>query len=357
MSVILLLLGIHVIASMRFSKVGRFNKDYISREETTAVKGVFTALVFLSHFSQYIEVGSYDQAYYIFQKHLNQMVVSMFWFYSGYGILESIRRRGREYIIHFPVRRLLTVWADYALAVCLYIVLWITDQKSLTPSRVFFSLIGWKNVGNSNWFMFATFILYIFVFLAFIGIRSTSDRKSLAVGLCLLTLFSMLFVYAEMKAGQPQYCYNTVILFAMGGWYSLLRETAEKWLFHSEVLYFGTVLLMVAIYLVSYRYRRRYGIEGYTVWAVSFTILTLLYTMKCSIRSHLLEWLGMHVFGIYILQRIPMNLLQRVGLTEGHKYACFVFSLASTVFLAALFRIITERINRGIVCLCERSSA
>ena len=357
MSVILLLLGIHVIVSMRFSKAGSFNRDYMSREETTAVKGVFTALVFLSHFSQYIEVGPYDQIYRIFQNHLNQMVVSMFWFYSGYGILESIRHRGRDYVIHFPVRRLLTVWIDYALAVCMYFVLWITDRRSLTPGRVFFSLTGWQNVGNSNWFMFATFILYIAVFLAFIGIRNTSDRKSLVAGLCLLTLFSILFVYAEMKAGQPRYCYNTVILFAMGGWYSLLRDTAEKWLFRSEAQYFGTVLLMMAVYLVSYQYRKRYGIEGYTVWAVSFTILTVLYTMKCSVRSHFLEWLGIHVFGIYILQRIPMNLLQRAGLIEGHKYACFALSLAATLFLAVLFRIVTDRINRGIVCLCERSSA
>ncbi|MBR1899539.1 MAG: acyltransferase family protein [Lachnospiraceae bacterium] len=356
MSVILLLFGIHVIVSMRFSKAGSFNRDYISREESTAVKGVFTALVFMSHFSQYIEVGPYDQTYRVFQNHLNQMVVSMFWFYSGYGILESIRNKGRDYVVHFPVRRLLTVWIDYALAVCLYLVLWITDKRSLTPGRLFFSMIGWQNVGNSNWYMFATFVLYISVFFSFIGFRNTSDRKNLAAGLCLLTLFSVLFVYVEIKAGQPRYCYNTVILFSMGGWYSLLREKAEKLLFSSEVFYFGTVLLMTAVYLVSYQYRKRYGIEGYTVWAVSFTLLTVLYTMKCSIRSHLLEWLGMHVFGIYILQRIPMILLQRAGLMENHKYACFALSLAATLFLAIMFRIVTDRMNRGVVRLCERTS-
>ena len=354
MTVTLLMLGVHLIASMQFSKAGQFNTDYIGRSDCGAVKGVFVALIFMSHFTQYITEGPYDAAYRLFQNHMNQMVVAMFWFYSGYGILESVRRKGRDYIVHFPVRRLLTVWLDYALAVCIYLVLFISEHGGVSFSRAAWSLIGWKNVGNSNWFMFATFILYICVFLSFVWVRDASDIRQIAAGLCMLTILSMAFVFWEMKMGQPKYCYNTVILFALGGWYSLLRRAAEKVVMRNEIFYFATVLCMAGIYLVSYQRRWKHGIEGYTVWAVAFTLMVVLFTMKCSVRSNLLEWLGSHVFGIYILQRIPMNLLSRYGYMENHKYACLVLSLAATLLLAVVFREVTDRLNVKVIRCFER---
>ncbi len=354
MSVILLLLGIHVIASMQFSKAGEFNKDYLGRSETAAVKGIFVALIVLSHYSQYITLGTYDDAYRIFQNHLNQMVVSMFWFYSGYGILESLRRKGKDYVRQFPVRRLLTVWLDFALAVCIYLVLYISESKPVSPKLVILSLVGWKSVGNSNWFMFATFILYICFFLAFIWVRDITDPKQIAAGLFFLTILSMAFVFWEMKMGQPKYCYNTVILFALGGWYSLFRRYVEKAVMRNELIYFGTALCMVGVYLVSFRHRWEYGIEGYTVWAVAFTLLLVMFTMKCSVRSNLLEWLGAYTFGVYILQRIPMNLLDRYGFTQSHKYFCFVLSFAATLFLAVLFKKITDPLHAAVIKCFER---
>lgn len=354
MSIILLLLGVHMIASMQFSKAGEFNTDYIGRSDSGAVKGVFVALIFMSHFTQYITEGPYDAAYRLFQNHMNQMVVSMFWFYSGYGILESLRRKGRAYVVHFPVRRLLTVWIDFALVVCVYLAMYVADGKTLSPLQIVYAVTGWKSFGNSNWFIFATLVLYICFFLAFIWIRDTADTRQIAAGLVLFTLLSVAFVYVEMKLGQPKYCYNTVILFALGGWYSLVRKAVEKVVMRNEILYFGTVLCVVGVYLLSYQRRWKYGIEGYTVWAVAFTVLIVLFTMKCSLRSNLLEWLGAYTFGVYVLQRIPMNLLSKYGYMETHKYSCFVLSLAATLLLAVGFRHFTDWLNARVIRCFER---
>ena len=59
----------------------------MSREKTNAIKGIFVILIFLSHYSGYVVLeGHYDIPYLLLQNHLHQMVVVMFWFYSGYGI-------------------------------------------------------------------------------------------------------------------------------------------------------------------------------------------------------------------------------------------------------------------------------
>ena len=84
-----------IISGAEFSKPNEFNKDYISRAGTTAIKGIFVILIMFSHGKGYIDVGGkFDVPYLKMQDHLNQMIVAMFMFYSGYGIMESIKKKG-----------------------------------------------------------------------------------------------------------------------------------------------------------------------------------------------------------------------------------------------------------------------
>ncbi|MDD7209120.1 MAG: hypothetical protein PUH29_03550, partial [Lachnospiraceae bacterium] len=90
------------------------------------------------------------------------------------------------------------------------------------------------------------------------------------------------------------------------------------------------------VYFVSYEKRLDYGIEGYTIWALAFTGLVVVLSMKLSCDCSILTWMGQHVFSVYILQRIPMILLAHFGMT-GHKYFFLIFTILCTVFLAIVF--------------------
>ena len=63
--------------------------------------------------------------------------------------------------------------------------------------------------------------------------------------------------------------------------------------------------IMAIVYWISFK-NRVHGIEAYSVWASLFTLAVVMVTMKVSIKSTALEWVGKRVFSIYILQRIPM---------------------------------------------------
>lgn len=72
-----------------------FNDAYLSRRETTSVKGVFTLLVFFSHFSGYVspDGGRADALFRAVNSGIGQLMVVMFLFYSGYGIMCRILDR------------------------------------------------------------------------------------------------------------------------------------------------------------------------------------------------------------------------------------------------------------------------
>lgn len=100
MTIILGLLGVEILAHIRFKS---WNSQYISRKTTIELNGIFVLLVFLSHFCQYlVEPFPYSEIYYEIRRMLNQLVVTTFLFYSGYGVMYCIKHQKEQYVDKLP---------------------------------------------------------------------------------------------------------------------------------------------------------------------------------------------------------------------------------------------------------------
>lgn len=344
-----LILLLLICSGAEFAPPNKFAQDYISKDKTSAIKGIFVALILFSHGKQYMTLGGvYDDPYLALQGHLGQMVVAMFLFYSGYGLMESIKRKGYDYVRSIPLKRFPSVLLNFDIAIVLYLILGLFLGKRYGIKTILLSLIGWESVGNSNWYMFAIFALYILTFLAFFCKKFIKWKHVDIICIVILTALTVAVIYAEMKLGRPSYWYNTMILFVLGFYYSCFKNTVEKLVMKNDITYFLALLLTVCVYIAAYGIRASGGIEGYTLWAVAFTLLVVLLTMKISVNNQLLVWLGQHVFSVYILQRIPMSILQSIGLSESNKYAFLIISIAATLFLAAGFDSLTAKLSGWI---------
>ena len=126
MIVFYLLFFILIFSSLKFCKIG-YRNDYLSFDTTNAIKGIFILLVFIKHAtpyntsSGYIYDGIGDNYFQIIDRYVGQWIVAMFLFYSGYGIMESIKKKGENYISSIPSKRLLTVLLNFDVAVLIYI--------------------------------------------------------------------------------------------------------------------------------------------------------------------------------------------------------------------------------------------
>ena len=105
-----------------------------------------------------------------------------------------------------------------------------------------------------------------------------------------------------------------------------------------------TLAAAIVIYAVTFRFRWSGGIEAYTLWGYAFISLVLLVTMKVKIHNGILEWTGRHILGIYILQRLPMTVLDHMGCVAAHKYLSLAAAMAITFVMAALFHRFTDRL-------------
>lgn len=345
----LLILIVITTNRLEFSSDNNFNCQYLDKKCTTAVNGIFVVLVVFSHYAQYANFGGvYDDAYLILREHLNQMVVATFMFYSGFGMNEAVRRKGSEYVRNV-LRKIWKLLLRFDIAVLLFLIMNFCFNTKYPLMHTVLAFTSWTSIGNSNWYITAILMLYACMYISYsAGMRISDGRSARIIGVAGLAILTVACVYFQMKLGRPGYCYNTMILFAFGCFYSEFRLYIERVAMKNDILYFLSVLIVLGVYILTFFRRWKCGIEVYTIWAVSFMLIVLLITMKVRIYNNVLEWIGSHVFSIYVLQRIPMSLLDHYGYIGNHKYMSLIVAITSTIPLALIFEKATNNLIQSI---------
>lgn len=70
--------------------------------------------------------------------------------------------------------------------------------------------------------------------------------------------------------------------------------------------------------------------------------------MKLSIHSKFLTWMGEHLFWVYILQRIPMLVLQHIGVADKYPYMYLYVCFVITIILAHYINILAGKLKQKI---------
>ena len=321
----------------------KHNPDYMSPANTSGIKGVFVFLVIMTHFVGYA-TPPLSQTYTIFRSHVNQCVVVMFLFYSGFGMMEQIKRKGYNYVRTIP-QRFLTLLINFDIAVVLYSLLQLCYGRTFSITTYLLSLTGWDSVGNSNWYIFDMLCLYVVSWICFLPLRK-GGRSSLYLSTALMTAGSIALVLAIRALGKEGWWYNTLLTFPLGMLFSLLRPQFDRLLKHKYA--YLTACAVVSVAYMFFSNRRGTALSYYTVWTFLFVAGVVLMSMKLQLRSPVLDYAGKHVFSIYILQRIPMFCLNKAGLLTSHPYLSLIISVMVTILMAEIFDTLTGKLTNRI---------
>jgi hypothetical protein len=332
--------------------ISDFNTKYLSKESTNAVKGIFVFLIFMSHFVPYCDtVVRFDNPYFMIKEWLGQTVVTMFFFYSGYGLLESIKKKGRDYVKGLPKNRILKILFHFDLAIVIFLIVNLIRGVEFNLSETLLALFGWESIGNSNWFIFAILVLYIFVYISFMIFK---DRTVLAITSVTLMTVAYMIIFRVTKCKDYFWC-DTVLCLTLGLWYSYFKSGIERFMMKKNIIYFPITILTVGLTFFLEKFKMDDDFlagamsgdakffSGAVAMGLAFTLSVVFITMKISVGNGALAWLGKHVFSVYIFQRMPMSIFSQVDSIYSNKYLYFVVSFAATIIIAELFdRMVAE---------------
>ena len=122
----------------------------MSVDKTMSIKGIFIIMVFFSHFHSYVTFTSpMDIAYLNVFKNIGQCMVTLFMFYSGYGVMESIGKKGIPYVNKIPLTRVVGTYFRFDIAIVVFAVVQLIVGKAFPAKQyllLYNSLKGYLQV-------------------------------------------------------------------------------------------------------------------------------------------------------------------------------------------------------------------
>ncbi len=338
MSIFILLFFIMILFNNKLTK--NINVEYMSKNNTTAIKGFFVMMVFFVHTTDYLTFNkTTDWLFVNLPVQMGQMKVLPFLFYSGYGVMASIIKKGESYIKAFGKNRILRLLIQFDIVVLTYYVIGTVLGKQYDWKRVLLSLVAWEELDNSNWYIFIALLTYVFTYLSFLIFK---NRK---IALGSVFVLSAIQVVLFLKFGwKSNTWYSLTLFYALGMFYCAVKDKLDNILRNNKVWWICTVG-SVALFIVAYPYHLIHFVLT-EVYYTLFMIIIILVSMRVSFDNKILLWLGENTFLIYILQRIPMNILEAIGVSN--KYMFFVVSLIITLLLTLLYQKLFEQIDKKL---------
>lgn len=337
-----LLLSIFVLCLYRIRfRLKGFNDDYLSKDTTNSIKGIFILLIVISHALPYITrcgyaySGTGDSLLMTFFYLMSQLVVVMFLFYSGYGVGESIKSKGDSYVQAMPRHRILGTLLNFDVAVIVFIIVGILLGLSFPLEQYLLSLTGWSSVRNSNWYIFVILLCYL---MNYITLRLPVSKPSCRVALLFALCAGCLLVLSFFK---DNYWFNTILCYPLGFMYSTYKDSIERHLKKSYWLYASAAVLLfvLAFKLFHDCSADRFQI-GYNVVSMLFAVMVVVLSLKLRINNPPLRWAGTHLFPIYIYMRLPMLFweIKTPALVGTYPVLFILISLAVTLLIAWAYR-------------------
>ena len=305
MIVLLLILGILCLWGIRISG---YHEDFLSKRYTTPIKGIFTVLILYSHLRGYIHTTDawYDSAFSVILDYLGQLVVALFFFYSGFGIWESFKQKN-NYVHNFFKKRFLKTLLHFDVAVAIFILIQLLIPITYSTKEYLLCWIGWESVGNSNWFIFVILCLYL-IALAALWIHQKNGR-----GGVILTFLAtvLLWILLRRVAAKPSWWVDTMAAFPLGMLAGRYKESIIALLRQHKGLPYFLTGICLAVFLIGHK---AFGIDIYGGMTCLFCLLVILGSSWIKIGNPVLDWLGKNAFTVYIIQRLPMIVLSATGL-------------------------------------------
>lgn len=288
-----------------------FNQDYISVQQTNIIKGIFIWLVFLGHIMPYmikIEpfVTPIDKAAFGVVIVLKQLVVVPFLFYSGYGVMNSIKNKGINYVDAIPKKRIGNTMINFGIAVLFFVLLNFMLGIPMDFKQIMLSLVCWESVGNSNWYIFTICVCYIVSFISYKLFGYS--KRSLIANFVILSVFAV--VISQFKGS---WWYDTCLAYSAGSLYCFYKDKLERRICDNYLIY---SILFIGVTMVTYIIMLKAPFANSLVFmnicGICFSLFMVILTMRFRFKSKVLEWSGMNLFPLYIYQRIPMILFSTI---------------------------------------------
>lgn len=288
-AIVVLLFVILVIISTKKHRNSNFIKN--DKIHSNSLRGIMAVLIVLSHTHLYFKSLGYIRVFNPF----GFIGVTVFFFYSGYGVAYNTLKKG-DYLKGYWASRLPKLFVPYWLATFVYVIveLLIPGMERPTFAQVLLALTSVKRILPFSWYVFVIFLWYLVWFL----ISKISENKSVIIG----AVGSVLAIYAVIcfRLRVDTFYYKSIVCLFLGVSVAFCSTKAIR---------VGRVLLDLVMFLLSVFMLWKVGNQNDLSYSLVVTVCSLFFTrlvqdLNCyfSFGGKISSLLGTYSYELYLLQ-------------------------------------------------------
>jgi len=307
-------------------KKGDFLEDCWSRADSKYLQAAAAIGIILHHLSQLITgYGKIDKGPIVIMNSMGILFTSIFFFYSGYGLMVSLINK-EDYLNGFMYKRLVPILIPFMLTNLIYVpISGIAEYRITNLLAALTSILGITLINTNAWFIIEILILYTVFYLCF---RHMKEKKTALIS---VTLFTLVLIICCLLLGHDntnlnghwfkgEWWYNSTILFPAGLFVGLNRNKITDFIKNKYRLMLPvSIILFLIIFAIEEiilnwfgYYKATYTYNGYaeatlTLVAqilanISFIWMILVITMKIRFGNVILRKLCTFSLEIYLVQ-------------------------------------------------------
>ena len=305
----------------------KFFNDYMDIKYTNPLRGIFVWIIFFHHYRVLNKKNNFLHEK--ITSELSQKLASIFFFYSGYGIFESLKKKEKKYIKTLP-KKIIILYIKTQIIIFIYLMVDLYLKEKVTLKKYLFSLIFKESVKNSKWFPFTIICFYFYSFISFIFI---TDKKFYLLGIIFVTILCSIHFYVVYNYFYPKEIYNVnnTFCFAFGFYYSLLRKFTDKFIMKNDYIYFGLLFILTILFYNFYLY----GVNSLLTLASFpiFALIIILTSMKVRFNNGFLLFFNDHSYSFYQFQHLVIRFCEKKKYFENNEFiGLFIIFMAIMVF-------------------------
>ena len=339
-----LVLAIILLMNAQLKKKKEWNAEVLDLSQTKAVQGFCTICIMLHHIAQKT-CASWVPAEFL--KHglepfvnIGYLLVSVFFFYSGYGLYKS-KVRKTDYLQGFLGNRMLRIVLALLTTSLIFICALVWNGVRIVPIPFPFTLGGAVLPNKYSWYIYTIILFYLVFYLAF-G-RCKSERNAM-IWILITTIIYIAHCDWWMFG---DWWYNTVILFGIGilfGKYDsqILSFMKKRYI----LLLLGSLLLLALFFLggihtqgvlgswredYNYTFMRWAHIFSQMFASICFVMAILLLQLKVRIGNRFLNFMGTITLEFYLMHGLFVELFGYCFLEEQYRPVYYIENVTGMI--------------------------